>query len=71
MTRQVQELKKYKNQDLIKELNDMMIRIKRHLYQLPSMASDVSAIPENEELDTLTNKLMAVLHEDSEPMIKY
>jgi hypothetical protein len=35
------------------------------------MASDVSAIPENEELDILTNKLMAVLREDSEPMIKY
>ena len=71
MKKEQQELKVYKHQDLMKELNDMMIKIKRHLYQLPSMASDVSAIPENEELDILTNKLMAVLREDSEPMIKY
>jgi hypothetical protein len=71
MKKEPQELKVYKHQDLMKELNDMMIRIKRHLYQLPSMASDVSAIPENEELDTLTNKLMAVLREDSESTIKY
>ena len=56
---------------LMKELNDMMIRIKKQLYQLPFVAGDINAMPTTEELDILTNKLMAVLHEDSEPMIKY
>ena len=62
-----QELKTYKHQDLMKELNDMMIRIKRHLF---GIAGDTIR-PENEELDTLTNKLMAVLREDNEPMVKH
>ncbi len=62
-----QEMKTYKHQDLMKELNDMMIRIKRHLF---GIAGDTIR-PENEELDALTNKLMTVLREDSEPMIKH
>jgi hypothetical protein len=71
MTHKPQELKIYKHQDLIKELNGMMIRIKKQLYQLPFVAGDINAMPTTEELDILTNKLMAVLREDSEPMIKY
>jgi ribonuclease HI len=67
MTRQVQELKKYKNQDLIKELNDMMIRIKRHLFGIPGDTLK----PENEELDSLTNKIITVLKQDNEPLIKH
>jgi hypothetical protein len=64
---QPQELKVYKHQDLMKELNDMMIRIKRHLFGIQGDTIK----PENEELDSLTNKLMAVLREDSEPMVKH
>jgi hypothetical protein len=64
---QPQELKIFKHQDLMKELNDMMIRIKRHLFGIQGDTIK----PENEELDDLTNKLMAVLREDSEPMVKH
>jgi hypothetical protein len=67
MKKEPQELKVYKHKELMKELNDMMIRIKRYLFRIPG---DTRFI-ENEELDSLTNKLMAVLREDSEPMIKY
>lgn len=64
---QPQELKIFKHQDLMKELNDMMIRIKRHLFGIQGDTMK----PENEELDILTNKLMAVLREDNEPMVKH
>jgi hypothetical protein len=67
LPRQAIELRTYKHQDLMKELNDMMIRIKRHLFKIPGD----TIMPENEELDALTNKLMTVLREDSEPMIKH
>ena len=67
MKKEPQELKVYKHQDLMKELNDMMIRIKRHLFGIQGDTIK----PENEELDSLTNKLMAVLREDSEPMVKH
>ena len=62
-----QEMKTYKHQDLMKELNDMMIRIKRHLFGIQGDTIK----PENEELDSLTNKLMTVLREDNESIIKH
>jgi len=64
---QPQELRVYEHQELMKELNDMMIRIKRHLFRIQGD----TIMPENEELDALTNKLMAVLRENSKPMVKH
>ena len=67
MTHQVQELKKYKNQKLMNDFNDMMIRIKRHLFGIPGDTIK----PENEELDNLTNKIMKILKQDNELWIKH
>ena len=57
----------YKNEDLMKDLNDMMIRIKRHLFGIPGDTLK----PENEELDSLQNRLMEALKKDRETTIKY
>ena len=56
----------YKNQDLMDELNNMMMRIKRHLYD---MASD--PVPSPEELDSLQNRLNEALKKEKEQTIKY
>lgn len=61
------ELREYEHQDLMNDLNDMMIRIKRHLFGIEGD----TVKPENQELDDLTNRLMAVLKEDSRPLIKH
>jgi ribonuclease HI len=57
----------YANQDLMKEFNEMMIRIKRHLFGIPGDTIK----PENEELDRLTNKIMEALKKETEPTINY
>jgi ribonuclease HI len=44
----------FSNQELMNDLNDMMIRIKRHLFGIPGDTIK----PENEELDKLTNRIM-------------
>ena len=59
------ELRTYKNQKLMNDLNEMMIRIKSHLYGIPGDTIK----PENEELDQLTNRLMEVLKKDSKRII--
>lgn len=57
----------YANQDLMKEFNEIMIRIKRHLFGIPGDTIK----PTNEELDHLTNRVMEELKKDTEPEIKY
>lgn len=57
----------YKNQDLMNDLNEMMIRIKRHLFGIPGDTIK----PENEELDSLQNRLMEALKRETEPTINY
>lgn len=71
LPRQAMELRTYKHQDLMNEFNELMIKIKKQLYQLPYVAGEVSAMPTNEELDSTFNKIMAILREDSKPMIKH
>jgi ribonuclease HI len=61
------ERKIYANEDLMKSFNDMMIRIKRHLFGIPGDTIK----PTNEELDKLTNRVMEELKKDTEPAIKY
>ena len=58
----------FKHQKLMNEYNEMMIRIKLHLFIVPG---NVTPIPTNKELDDITDKIMKVLQEDSEPMIKH
>jgi ribonuclease HI len=57
----------YANEDLMREFNEMMIRIKRHLFGIPGDTIK----PENEELDRLTNKVMKALKKETEPTIHY
>jgi len=57
----------YANEDLMREFNEMMIRIKRHLFGIPGDTIK----PENEELDRLTNKVMEALKKETEPTIHY
>jgi hypothetical protein len=67
MSHKMPEPKIFKHQKLMNEFNDMMIRIKRHLFY--KMSAD--DIPTNEELDNITNRIMKVLRENNEPMIKH
>lgn len=70
MTKRIQhqELRTYKHQNLMNELNEMMIRIKRHLFFVTPGAT---IKPTYKELDEITNKVLNALKEDSKPSIKY
>lgn len=62
----------FKHQKLMNEFNQMMIRIKQHLFFNGDTADFISKPePTVKELDSITNKIMAVLREDSKPMIKH
>jgi len=61
------ELKIFKHQKLMNEFNEMMIILK----QLILYSDSALPHPTNEELDDITNKIMKVLREDNEPMIKH
>jgi ribonuclease HI len=67
MGKQPQELKNFKHRELMNEFNDLMIRIKRHLFNIPGN----SIKPTNEELDDVTNKIINILQQDNKPFIKY
>jgi hypothetical protein len=70
--KQPQEPVIYKNQELMNEFNEMMIRIKVHLFQnFNKLYGDKHSMPTNEELDNITNKIMTALKEDNKPHIKY
>ena len=72
MRKQPQEPVIYKHQALMNEFNDMMIRIKVHLFQKFNKLYDGKyAMPTNKELDDITNKIMTVLQQDKESQIKY
>ena len=66
MSHRMPEPRIFKHQKLMNEFNDMMIRIKRHLYDMPT-----DEVPTREELDSLTNRIISALKENSEPMIKH
>lgn len=67
MRKPVFKAKEFKNQELMNDFNDMMIRIKRHLFGIPGD----TVKPENEELDNLTNRVMEILKKDTKPTINY
>ena len=72
MSHKMPEPRIFKHQKLMNEFNEMMIRIKRHLFFDGDTADFISEPePTNKELDAITNKIMAVLREDSKPMIKH
>ena len=57
----------YHNQQLMNDLNEFMMNVKVHLFDLPSKRSK----PDLSEIDQLTSRLMQALRKDSEPIIKY
>jgi len=67
MSHKMPEPRIFKHQKLMNEFNDMMIRIKRHLFLIPGETIK----PTNEELDDITNKIINVLQKDSKPCIKH
>ena len=71
MPKQPQQLKTYKHQKLMNEFNNMMIRIKTHLFSESTIEQMAHSKPTVEELDGITNEIMTILREDNEPMIKY
>jgi glycine cleavage system regulatory protein len=76
MRKQPQEPVIYTHQKLMNDLNEMMIRIKHHLFNIPgtNQMFEVQinmSLPSNQELDDITNKLMKVLREDKKPVRKY
>lgn len=72
MTRIYQEPKIYKNDALMHDFNELLIRIKTHLYDLGDDAFKNShPKPTVEEIDRMTTRIMTVLQQDSEPMKKW
>ena len=62
----------YKHQELMNEFNQMMIRIKLHLfYEVDASECIYDPKLTVEELDELTNKIMIILKQDKESHIKY
>lgn len=65
-------MKIYRHNDLILELNDMMIRLKIHLYH-----SDNEKLVENhpkptsDELDEIQSKINRILQKDWDYLVKY
>lgn len=71
MTHKPQELKTYKNQKLMNKFNNMMIRIKTHLFSESTIDQMAHSKPTVAELDGITNEIMTILQKDNEPTIKY
>jgi len=73
MSRERIELKKYKHQELMNELNEMSIKLKIWLYHSDNeQLTNSRPKPTVQELDDLfLNKIMDVLRKDSEPLVKY
>lgn len=73
MTRK-SELRNYKNRHLMNEFNEMMIRIKAHLFEFNDLKTSDKISPDDfpkpteKELDDVSNKIMNVLMQDSKPI---
>lgn len=60
------ELMEYKHENLMWELNEFMIAVKVHLYNLPVNISK----PTVDEMDSLQQRLNQVLKQDAKPLIR-
>lgn len=67
MSRHRQEPMEYTNADLMDELNEFMIAVKTHLYNLPVNYRK----PTVKEIDQLQARIHQVLRQDAKPMRKY
>jgi hypothetical protein len=71
MSHKLPEPRRFKNQQLMNEFNQMMIRIKLHLYSESTVEKLTHSMPSLTELCEMEYQIMKVLREDSEPMIKH
>lgn len=78
MPKRPEELRNYKHQKLIDQLNNFMIASKIHFGYLEDRPEEIVEKlkvnypkPTIEEIDELTMTLYNILREDSEPMRKY
>jgi len=71
MSHKIPEPRIFKHQKLMNEFNEMMIRIKIHLFHNINTDEKNYKKPTTEELDNITNKIMNVLRKDNEPMVRY
>lgn len=76
MSKKRTEPKIFHNKELMNEFNDIMIRIKLHLFEFNDLKSSdkISPLevpkPTVKELDELMSKIFDVLKKDSEPYVK-
>lgn len=70
MKKRLPKPKRYKHQELMTDLNNMMIRIKSHLYGTIELKNRYK-LPEIKELDELQHKIVEILEKDSEPFAKF
>ncbi len=62
----------YKHEKLMNDFNNLQIRIKAHILDIgDDEFKKRHPKPTNEELNEISNRIMSVLQEDSEPMRKY
>ncbi len=66
MSHKKQELLQYEHQELMDELNEMFVRIKYKLFDLPSSYPKLTI----EEMDSLHMRINRILMEDSKPLKK-
>lgn len=72
MSRIMEEPKFYKHEQLMRDLNELFIRIKFHLFDLgDEEAKRRHPKPTNEEINEIHNKVHDILSEDSKPMRRY
>jgi hypothetical protein len=76
MSRRLPEPKIYHNEQLIRDINDLFIRIKCHLFELDDLKTSEFPLrhrhrkPTVQELDSVMNLVIIELQKDNEPMIK-
>jgi hypothetical protein len=56
----------YRNERLMDDFNEMMIRIKKHLFDIPIQKPK----PTIQELDEIFRQIMAELKKDATPLIR-
>lgn len=61
------ELMEYANKDLLWDLNEFMVDVKTHLYNIPVNRQK----PSISEIDSLQARISEILRQDAKPMRKY
>lgn len=72
MCRKRNEPKIYKHEVLVKDLNELIIRVKTHLYGLGDAEfREMHPAPHIEELDLVVTRVINALLAENSPAVKY